>query len=152
MIDDVLAAKDCKCSPSFSLQTQQRRSCPPVAIIVSPNAMQFIDEGEATHSCWRAAIFLVWGSLPGLPGRASPRHGLAAATQQTRGARRTLAPHKTNEIPSVFTRASSSSWPRLLNYLCSLRSGREELHISSLCRRRQPPPYSCSASRRGGGT
>ncbi len=143
-MDEVLAAKDWRCSPSFKRHTQQRLSCPPVATIVSPNAMQLIDEGEATHSCWRAAMVLLWGSLPGLPGRASPRHGSAAATQQTRGARRTLAPHKTNEIPSVFTRASSSSWPRLLNYLCSLRSGREELHISSLGRRRQPPREPCS--------
>ena len=62
MIDEVLAAKDCKCSASLSLQTQQRRSCPPVATMDEPSAMQLIDEGEATHSCWRAAIFLSRGS------------------------------------------------------------------------------------------
>ena len=69
-MDEVLAAKDCKCSPSFSLHTQQRRSWPPVATMDEPSAMQLIDEGEATHSCWRAAIFLVWGSYVGcLDGR-----------------------------------------------------------------------------------
>ena len=62
MIDDVLAAKDWRCSASFSLHTQQRRSWPPVAMMDEPSAMQLIGAGEATHSCWRAAIFLVLGS------------------------------------------------------------------------------------------
>ena len=78
-MDEVLAAKDCKCSPSFSLQTQQRRSWPPVATMDEPSAMQFIDEGEATHSWWRAAIVLLRGSLP-RTGVATTRIGRCNAT------------------------------------------------------------------------
>ena len=61
MIDDVLAAKDWRCSASFSLQIQQRLSWPPVATMDEPSAMQLMGAGEATHSCWRAAIVLLWG-------------------------------------------------------------------------------------------
>ena len=105
---DVLAAKDCKCSASLSLHTQQRRSWPPVAMIDELSAMQLMGAGEATHSCWRAAMFLLWGSLldlRGLRGRAPPRYGLAAATQQhPQGARRTrtVGAPINFELPSVY--------------------------------------------------
>ena len=103
-MDEVLAAKDCKCSPSFSLHTQQRRSWPPVATMDEPSAMQLIDEGEATHSCWRAAIFLVWGSYVGcLDGR---RHDTDRPLQRnnTQGARRTrtVGAPINFELPSVY--------------------------------------------------
>ena len=73
--------------------------------------------------------------LRGLPGRASPRHGLAAATQQHQTSTTHGWPHKNNfEIPSVFMHARSS-FCLPLNCLCSLRSGREELYSSFLGRR-----------------
>ena len=132
MIDEVLAAKDCKCSPSFSLQTQQRRSWPPVATMDEPSAMQFIDEGEATHSWWRAAIVLLWGSLPGLPGRASPRHGSAAATQQhTHRARTVGCPTNLRLLVCFYTLAP---WRGLC--LCFHRT-RGRIH--TIRSRRQPP-------------
>ena len=61
---EVLAAKDWRCSPSFKRHTQQRLSCPPVAMMDEPSAMQLMGAGEATHSCWRAAIFLFVAGQP----------------------------------------------------------------------------------------
>ena len=74
--------------------------------------------------------------LRGLPGRASPPHGLAAARNNTQTSTTHGWPHKNNfEIPSVFMHARSSFLFCLLNCLCSLRSGREELYSSCLGRR-----------------
>ena len=110
MIDDVLAAKDWRCSASFSLQTQQRRSCPPVAMMDEPSAMQLMGAGEATHSCWRAAIFLLWGSpldaWAAWTGVATTRIGRCNATTPT--STRTVGRTKKLEIPSVFMHARSS--------------------------------------------
>ena len=128
----MLAANDWRCSPSFSLQTQQRRSWPPVATMDEPSAMQLIDEGEATHSCWRAAIVLLRGSLP-RTGVATTRIGRCNATTPEHGA--AVGARTKTWNSSMYRHASSSSWPPPLKLPVFAALRREEQQLSSLDQR-----------------
>ena len=100
--------------------------------------MQLIGAGEATHSCWRAAIVLVWGCplhcVGCLDGR---RHDTDWPLQRnnTRRARRTVGRTKTTLRFLVCLCMLGPRFVCLLNCLCSMRSGREELYSSCLGRR-----------------